>query len=173
MYFYGGTIRAGNLGKLLLHIEAGEEFDKIKRTLLTSISARSMAHKTISAHSFQNSYTRVACGLCFTKSTQSNAQTVFRSVCSGLLSLALFAGLESVCQGVQCHVSISLLAVVSHQSDPHHLMKREVESTAHKSLQWLSSMIQTAVKTPNWWRCPRYLKKKKKRIWFSPDVWFI
>lgn len=63
--FIDGKIRAGNLRKLLLHIEAGEEFNKIKHTLLTSISALSMAHMTISAHSFQNSYTRVACGLCY------------------------------------------------------------------------------------------------------------
>lgn len=50
---------------------------------------------------------------------------------SGLLSLALFAVLESICHGMQCHVSISRLAVVSHQSDPHHLMKRVVESTLY------------------------------------------
>ena len=66
-----------------------------------------------------------------------NVSFLFPNECTdvqtGLLSLALFAVLESVCQGVQCHVSISLLAVVSHQSDPHHLMKREVESTVHQS----------------------------------------
>ena len=49
---------------------------------------------------------------------------------SGLLGLALFAILESVCQGVQCHVSIGLLTVVSHQSDPHYLIETEVENGA-------------------------------------------
>lgn len=72
---------------------------------------------------------------CFYKITAVKSAENFLNVCTGLLSLALFAVLESVCQGVQCHVSIRLLAVVSHQSDPHHLMKTEVESTGYQSLQ--------------------------------------
>lgn len=43
------------------------------------------------------------------------------------LSLALFAVLESVCQGIERHVSVGLLAVVSHQSNPYHLMWRKAK----------------------------------------------
>lgn len=90
----------------------------------------------------ESTYTREELGLynnivSAVKSTQ--------NVCTGLLSLALFAVLQSVCQCMKYHVGISLLTVVPHQSNPYHLMKGQGKSTVYENPQSFSSMIQRAV----------------------------
>lgn len=66
---------------------------------------------------------------------------------------------------MQRHVSISLLAVVSHQSDPHHLMKREVETTSEPAVtQQHDSESCKDTKLMTYYIC---------RNWFGLEVWFI
>lgn len=64
-------------------------------------------------------------------SHQSNRLEVQLLILKRHLGFALFTVLESVCQSMQCHVSIMLLAIVSHKSNPHHHANGWPQSSSH------------------------------------------
>lgn len=83
-----------------------------------------------------------------------------------LLSLALFAILESILQSMKCLVSIKLLTVVSHQSNPHHLRQRNGKIIVHQNLGWMYTSLNNKMHV-FWIAYQLYLQHFFKLHYFS------